>query len=151
MTKKNEVGYSYVFASQPDAPCANCAIQREEGFLYEDAIPITTALTKYLTSYTKPDGPDAGMRTLQSFEPEHVVPFLKEHLNWVITDGGSGLLDNPTDIRNSKLEVSVWDRLYDLPTPENRLGCYYPAQLHREVTQGQLGGLSTVGEAQNGA
>ena len=144
MTKKNEVGYSYIFASARDAPCANCITQREQNFIYEDAIPITTALTQYLSSYTDEDGPDPSMRTLQSFEPEHVIPFLKEHLNWVVTDGASTLLDDPTALRNSQLEISVWDRLYDMPTEDMRLGKYHPATLHSEVTEGRLGGYTAA-------
>lgn len=145
MTKKNEVGYSYIFASAHDAPCANCLTQRKQGFVYQDAIPITTALTQYLTSYTDPDGPEASMRTLQSFEPKHVIPFLKENLNWVVTHGESYLLDDPTEIRDSQLEISLWDRIYDLPTVEMRMGLYYPAELHPEITEGKLGGYGYTG------
>ena len=144
MTKKNEVGYSYIFASPPSAPCANCTTQRSQGFIYEDAIPLSEALTKYLVSYTDADGPELGMRTLQSFEPEHVVPFLKENLNWVLTNGASGLIDDEERIRASELEISVWDRLYDLPTEEARMGLYHPATLHAQATEGRLGGFVTA-------
>ncbi len=100
------------------------------------------ALTKYLTSYTDPDdGPELNLRTLQSFEPEHVVPFLKQNLKWAITNTASEVKDDIETIRDSQLEISVWDRIFDLPTPEHRLGLYYPAELHREVTETQPGGL----------
>ena len=140
MTKKNEVGYSYIFATPPSAPCANCASQRSQGFIYEDAIPLAAALTKYLASYTDPDGPELEMRTLQSFEPEHVVPFLRENLKWVLTDGASALIDDEERIRASELEITVWERLYDLPTEEARMGKYHPATLHAQATEGRLGG-----------
>ena len=144
MTKKNEVGYSYIFASAQSAPCANCASQRSRGFIYEDAIPLSEALTKYLVSYTDEDGPEPGMRTLQSFEPKHVVPFLKENMNWVLTDGASGLIDDEERIRASQLEIAVWERLYDLPTEEARMGKYHPATLYAEATEGRLGGSVTA-------
>lgn len=81
------------------------------------------------------------MRTLQSFEPQHVVPFLKQNLKWVLTDGASGLIDDEERIRASGLEIAVWERLYDLPTEEARMGRYHPATLHAQATEGRLGGL----------
>ena len=109
--------------------------------MYQDGIPLTMAMTKYLTSYTDPDGPAPDMRTLQSFEPEHVVPFLKQHLKWVIADTASEIKDDIDTMRESHLEISVWDRIFDLPTPEHRLGLYHPATLHQEITQTHPGGL----------
>ena len=139
--QKNEVDYSSIFASDRSAPCANCLQQREQGAVFQDAIPLTMAMTKYLTSYTDADGPELGLRTLQSFEPEHVVPFLKANMHWVLTSTASDVIDNIDMIKDSQLEVSVWDRIFDLPTPEHRLGLYHPAGLHREVTEAQVGGL----------
>ena len=63
-TKKNEVGSSTVFASPWDAPCANYVHKRQEHLTYEDAIPMTMAMTQYLTSYGGADGPSQDMRTL---------------------------------------------------------------------------------------
>ena len=57
-TKKNEVGYSTIFASPWEAPCANCVRQRQEHFIYQDAIPLTMAMTQWLTSYEGTDGPE---------------------------------------------------------------------------------------------
>ncbi|KAI9845231.1 MAG: hypothetical protein M1837_004986 [Sclerophora amabilis] len=140
-TKKNEVGFSGIFASDRSAPCANCLQQREDGMVYQDAIPLTMAMTKYLTSNTDPDGPDPDRRTLQSFEPEHVVPFLRQHMHWVITTPASDVIDAPEKIRDSQLEISVWDSIFDLPTPDRHLGSYHPANLHQEITETQPGGL----------
>ena len=140
-SKKNEVGYSTIFASQWDAPCANCVHQRQEHLIYEDAIPMTMAMTQYLTSYEGADGPTQNMRTLQSLEPEHVRPFLKKHLHWVVTTTSSQVIDNIDMIRNSQLEISVWDRIFDLPTEEYRLGLYHEATLHPDITTDQPGGL----------
>ena len=140
-TEKNEVGYSGIFAFDRSAPCANCLQQREDGVMYQDAIPFTMAMTKYLTSFTDADGPETDMRTLQSFEPEYVVPFLKQNMHWVITTTASDLVDDLEMIRDSRLEVSVWDRVFDLPTPEHRMGLYYPVEVHREITETQPGGL----------
>lgn len=140
-TKKNEVGYSGIFASDRNAPCANCLQQREDGIIYQDAIPLTMAMTKYLKSYTDAAGPEQDMRTLRSFEAEDVIPFLKQHLHWIITRTNSEVMDEINMIRESHLEISVWDRIFDLPTPEHRLGLYHPAELHPEITATQPGGL----------
>jgi len=145
LTKKNEVGYAGIFASRPANPCANCGQQRGDGIVYQDAIPITTQLGRYLTSYTDPDGPDAQMRTLESFESEHVVPFLRKHLRWILTGAASNLLNDAQKIKDSRLEISVWDRIFDLPTAEHLLGVYHLADLHLEVTETRLGGYGYTG------
>ena len=80
ITKKNEVGFSGIFASSANAPCANCIQQREDDMLYEDVIPITSALLAYLTTNKALEGPVDTLRTLETFRPEHVVPFLKAHM-----------------------------------------------------------------------
>ena len=98
-------------------------------------------MTKYLTSYTDPDGPESDMRTLQSFEPEDVTPFLKKNLPWVITDTASEVKSDIEMIRESQLEILIWDRIFDLLTLEHRLGLYHPAELHQEITEKRPGGL----------
>ena len=98
-------------------------------------------LTKYLSSNQQADGPELDKRTLESLEPEHAVPFLKEHMHWVITTTSSRVIDEVDMIRDSQLQVSVWDRIYDLPTQEHRLGMYHQAEVHQEITESQPGGL----------
>ena len=114
--------------------------------IYEDAIPITPSLVNYLISNNAApeDGPDPSMRTLESLEPKHVVPFLKEHLDWRITDVSSSLKNAEEDLISSGLEITVSDRLYDLPTNEKPLGEYYPSSIHQEITEGKLGGYGYV-------
>ena len=141
LTKMNEVGFASIFASDSSAPCANCLEQREEGFIYEDAIPLTMALTKYLRSYTDEYGPEPAMRTLESLEPEHVTRFLKEHMAWVITTTSSELIDDVQRIKDSELKVAVWDRIFELPSEEYKLGLYHPAELHQAITETKPGGL----------
>lgn len=143
LTKKNEVGFSSVFATTPEAPCANCAKQREDGMTYEDAIPITPSLTAYLRSNTdsEVDGPQMSLRTLDSFKPEHVVPFLKANLVWRLTDTASNLLDDQQKLIDSGLEITVSARKFDLPTPDHPLGIYYPARGYREITEDKVGGF----------
>ena len=140
LTKKNEVGYSGIFASDRDAPCANCLEQQEEGVIYQDAVPLTMSLTRHLISYKGSEGPEQNMRTLQSLEPRDVVPFLKQHLKWTITDTASRLLDDPQQMKDADLKISVWDRIFDLPTPDHRLGLYHAAELHQEATETIPGG-----------
>lgn len=141
ITKKNEVGFSSIFASSIDAPCANCIQQREDGMLYEDAIPITTALLAYLQSNTGSSGPNPTLRTLESFRPEHVVPFLKANIGWRLTDLASNLITDEQDLLASKLEVTVTARSFELPSAEKPLGEYYPAYAYEEITNDKLGGF----------
>ena len=99
------------------------------------------AMTQWLTSYEGTDGPEPEVRTLQSLEPEHVGPFLKENLRWVVTTTSSEVIDNVDMIKNSQLEISVWDRIFDLPTDEHRLGLYHEATLYPTITTRYPGGL----------
>ncbi|KAH6671189.1 hypothetical protein B0J14DRAFT_670158 [Halenospora varia] len=142
MTKKNEVGFSTVFATSTDAPCANCVRQRQANMMYEDVIPMTHALKAYLRSNdtAEADGPPMALRTLESFEPEHVVPFLKANMDWRLTDLASTLIDDEDLLKNSHLEVTVGMRKFDLPSEQNPMGAYYPAQMFNEITEGKLGG-----------
>jgi hypothetical protein len=146
ITKKNEVGFSHIFATSEDSPCANCISQREEGMLYEDVIPISHSLYAYLKSNTDPetDGPPMSLRTLESFEPEHVVPFLKQNLAWRLTDPASNLLDDQQQLVDSKLELTISARDFDLPTTEHPLGVYHPAVEYREVTEDKVGGFGYI-------
>ena len=145
MTKKNEVGFAGVFASDSDSGCANCDRQREQGMVYTDVVPITPALVNYLKAATEPDStgtlPAADIRTLRDLEPEHVVPFLKEHLNWRITDTAANL-KSEQDTVDSMLEIAVTDRIFDVPTDSNPLGSYREPTVHPEITQGRVGGYS---------
>lgn len=145
MTKKNEVGFTGIFASDSDIGCANCNQQRERGMLYADVIPITPALINYLEAATGGDGtgtlPADDMRTLRNLEPEHVVPFLKRNLRWRILDSASNL-KTEQDVRDSDLEIAVTDRLFDVPTDSNPLGTYRESTVHPEITQGKVGGYN---------
>ena len=144
ITKKNEVGFAGVFASADDAQCANCDQQREQGLIYEDSIPITSSLSSYLRSNIAAEGPEKEMRTLESFRPVHVVPFLKEHLHWVITDTASRLIHDEQDIIRSKLEILVSTRGYDVPTDSSPLGLYHPAEDYPEISTGKIGGYNVA-------
>lgn len=143
ITKKNEVGFTTVFATASSAPCANCVTQRENDLIYEDAIPITPALFSYLASNpaAEDDGPAMNLRILQSFEPGQVVDFLKKNLAWRVTDMASNSI-NTTELAASGLEVSVSVREFDLPSAEKPLGIYYPAVVYEEITRGKIGGVA---------
>ena len=43
--------------------------------------------------------------------------------------------DSLDTMRESHLEISMCDRIFDLPTPEHRLGLYHPATYEQEVTR----------------
>lgn len=144
ITKKNEVGFSGVFASTHDAPCANCLEQREQGFICEDAIPITSSLYDYPRSNTA-QGPETEMCTLETFHPEHVVPFLKQHLRWVVTDTASKLINDDQKLIKSELEILVLSRAYDIPTSTSPLGLYHASEDYPEITAGKIGGHRDTG------
>lgn len=148
LTKKNEIGFTGIFASPWDAPCANCEKQRAEGAMYQDAIPITHALYDFLRTnagqWEDGDGPDQELRVLDSFRPEHVVPFLKEHLQWRVVDAASGLIEDEQALRGSKLEVVIFRRDYELPSENRLLGVYFPATGYPEITRGKVGGAGPV-------
>ena len=99
------------------------------------------ALTKYLHSYTIDDGSDRAMRTFGNLEPEQVVPFRRANVAWVITMTSSQVMDDVQRMRNSALQVAVWDRIFNLPSPEHKLGVYYPAEVHQAATETQPGGM----------
>lgn len=145
MTKQNEVGFTGVFASDSDSGCANCERQRERGMIYQDVIPITPALLNYLDAATEPDStgtlPEADLRTLRNFEPDQVVPFLKEHLHWRVTDTASNL-KSEQEVLDSMLEIAVTDRVFDVPTDSNPLGTYHESTVHLDITQGKIGGYN---------
>ena len=44
-------------------------------------------------------------------------------------------------MRESHLEISVWDRIFDLPTPEPRLDLYHPAILDQDNMETHPKGL----------
>jgi hypothetical protein len=139
MTKMNEVGFTGIFASPERANCANCKINRDAGIIYADVVPLTSKLTDYLDSREGSENliRDGVKKTIRNLEAEEVVPFLKEHLQWRITDTKSNLLGG---IEESGLEVVVMDRLFEPPHGDNLLGTYGPSTAHPEITAGKPGG-----------
>ncbi|MCJ1404105.1 hypothetical protein MMC11_007330 [Xylographa trunciseda] len=86
---------NHIFAAPVEA-CANCAQQAESGLIISDTEPITPILWDIVnnTSY------------LESIEPEHVVPFLKN--NFQIRVLGPGSEDvKPYNIEGLKLSIST--------------------------------------------
>ncbi|KAK6086913.1 tyrosinase [Seiridium cupressi] len=140
MTKMNEVGFVGVFASPESTQCESCAKNRERDLVYEDTVPLTGKLLDYLASNSNAASliRDGNKKTIDTLEPDEIIPFLKEHLQWRITDASSQLLD----IGNSGLEVKVADRLFEPPHDDNLLGTYGPSTVHTEITQGKEGGFT---------
>ena len=148
ITKNLEVGFTGVFASAYSSPCANCHIQRQEGLIYEDAIPISPYLFDYLTSNTATDGPEQALRTLESFRPEHVVPFLKANIGWRVTDIASNLIDDPAKLIESGLEVLITMRNFRVPNADEPLGVYdLTTTAYPEITEDKVGGFGYQGGA----
>ena len=137
MTRMNEVGFSGIFASPSGSGCKNCAANRD--LVYEDTVPLTSKLQEYLASNPGantflPDG-----STVQSMEPEQVVPFLKKYLSWRVVDTAGVLLEG---VEQSGLEVKVTDRLFTPPSAADPLGTYEASVVHPEITAGKVGGFS---------
>ena len=140
MTKKNEAGFAGIFASSTDTDCANCARKQEEDILVEDVVPLTTILYDYLDANPGSNTliRDAERKTIPNLEPESVVPFLAENLQWRMIDLGSNLLVGQE--QQAKLEVKVTSRQFLPPTQQNLMGAYGPYTEHREITSTKPGG-----------
>ena len=140
MTKKNEAGFTGIFASPADSGCASCERNREEDILVEDIVPLTTFLYDYLDASPGSDSliPDGQIKTIANLEPESVVPFLTENLQWRMIDLGSTLLVGQE--QQAKLEVKVTSRQFWPPTQENLMGAYGPYTEHPEITRTKRGG-----------
>ena len=148
--QESEIGLSFIFASETDSPCVSCKKQADEGLEYEDAVPITHALYYYLREgNVRPEDswPAADMRTLESFQPEHVAPFLKKYLRWRVIDGQNRIINEEERITASKLEVVVSTREFELPSSRNPLGLYGPASPYPDITAGKLGGAPAAAPA----
>ena len=135
----NEAGYSTVFAADEDAACARCREGREKGMLYEDAVPLTPVLLSYLRA--SPDAPTDESHLLEDLDPARVAPFLEKHLKWRITDTKGNVMPSEA-LAQARLEVSVWARVFDRPTAENKLGYYGPAEVYAQATRGKPAGFS---------
>jgi len=145
MTKKNEAGFTGVFATpQSGLPgCSNCVQQRQEDVIIEDTVPLTSFLYSFLTASQGSDTliPQAQKKTIDNLTPEEVVPFLKENLQWRMTDLGTNLLDG---VQQSGLEILITHREYLAPDQEHLLGQYGPFVPHPEVTIDRPGGWGYV-------
>lgn len=142
MVRKNEVGFSGIFASPLEAECANCDEQRASNFMYEDVVPITSTLVDYLQANPKSrDLIRVGeIKTIADLGPESVVPFLREHLQWRITDTSANLIRDEDWINDSELEIKVISRMFETPSEQNKLGVYSDPVLYKEITESKLGG-----------
>jgi len=145
ITKKNEAGFTAVFARPQTgvADCSNCAKQREEDVIIEDTIPLTTFLYSFLTASENSNTliPQAQKKTIDNFTPEEVVPFLKENLQWRMTDLLANLLN---DVQQAGLEILITHREYIAPNQEHLLGQYGPFVPHEEITNDRPGGWGYV-------
>lgn len=144
MTKKNEAGFAGIFASPADSGCASCDRNREDDILVEDVVPLTTILYDYLNASPNSENliRDADIKTIPNLEPESVVPFLTENLQWRMIDLGSNLLAGQE--QQAKLEVTVTSRQFLPPTRDNLMGAYGPYTPHAEITRTKAGGAGYV-------
>jgi hypothetical protein len=141
MTKKNEAGFTGVFTSGLDSGCASCAQNQEDDILVEDVVPLTTILYDYLEASEGSESliRDGDIKTIPDLEPEHVVPFLQEHLQWRMIDLGSNLLVGQE--QQAKLEITVTSRQFLPPTEENLMGVYGPYTPYPAITATKPGGF----------
>lgn len=145
-TKKNEVNFFGIFASAQEtaAGCEGCKQNREDDIVIEDTIPLTNYLMDYLVSNPKSEGliAEGTIKKINSLEPAQVVPFLKEHLQWRMIDNANNLLSGRE--QEAQLEVTVTNRTFTPPSPENLMGVYGPITIYDEITRGQPGGRGYV-------
>lgn len=144
MTKKNEVGFMGVFSrSTADLEhCDNCQRSQQADLMCSDVVPLTSYLQDYLE--TNPRAHElievGQIKTLPDLEAEHVIPFLKEHLQWRMTDLGSQ--NRNGDEQQAGLCVAVSKRTYTMPTEANPAGVYGPETMEglQVITEGKPGG-----------
>ena len=144
MTKRNEAGFMGIFASAAESGCASCARNREDDILVEHVVPLTTILYDYLDASLGSGTliPHADNKTIPDLEPESVVPFLTENLQWRMIDLASNLLVGQE--QQAKLEIKVTSRQFLPPTQENPMGAYGPYTQHPEITRTKPGGAGYV-------
>lgn len=145
MTKKNEAGFTGVFTPPLNdmSGCSNCVKQREEDVLIEDTIPLTSFLYSFLTASEGSDTliPRAQKKTIDNLTPEEVVPFLKENLQWRMTDLANNLLHGE---QQAGLEILVSYRTFVEPDRDHLLGQYGPFVPQPEITNERPGGWGYV-------
>lgn len=145
MTKKNEAGFTGVFArsSNAIASCANCERQQQDDVYITDIIPLTTFLYEYLDSIPRehPLIRDAQIKTIKNLTPEEVVPFLKENIKFVMIDATANVL---TGEQEAGLEILVTHRTYTAPNEQNLLGVFGSYIPHPEITDDKPGGYGYV-------
>lgn len=99
--------YNFVDPVEFDKPnCENCARQARAHLKITGQVPLTNAL---LTRFKQriPHETDSGEKmTLQSMEPEHVVPFLREQFHWRVNDNKGHMVDK-TRITGMKVSVAA--------------------------------------------
>lgn len=148
MTRPNEVGFTGVFVTGLGdlEGCSNCVQQRAEDIIVEDTIPLTTVLYDYLTeNEISANLIEVGEhRTIDNLSIEQVVPFLKDNLQWRMTNLAGHLL---TDYQQAGLEILISHRTYLAPDREHLLGQYGPYVPHPDITSGRPGGWGSIGPA----
>jgi hypothetical protein len=144
MTKKNEAGFMGVFASPWDAECPSCERNREKDIIVGNVVPLTAILCDYLDEVEGSEGliRDADLKTIPNLNPEHVVPFLQENLQWRIIDLGANLLEGQE--QQAKLEITVTSRPFIPPTEDHLMGVYGPHTPYPSITSGKPGGYGYV-------
>jgi hypothetical protein len=145
ITKKNEAGFTGVFCSPQNnlSGCSNCVQQRQEDIVIQDTIPLTAFLYSFLTASDRSDTliPQAQKKTIDNLTPEEVVPFLKENLQWRMTDLATNLLHGE---QQAGLEILISHRIYIAPDEEHLLGQYGPFVPNPEITIDRPGGWGYV-------
>ncbi|KAF2116017.1 common central domain of tyrosinase-domain-containing protein [Lophiotrema nucula] len=145
-TKKNEVGFTGIFAA-PQATsteCQSCQKNRADDIVIESVVPLTSYLTDYLDSNLKSAGliTEGQHRSVASLEPNDVVPFLKEQIQWRILDLASSLIVGRE--QEAHLEVAITHRTFTPPDANNLLGGYGEPTEYPDITTDKAGGLGYV-------
>jgi hypothetical protein len=141
MTKKNEAGFTGVFASSSSsAECPSCEKMREEDVIIGDIVPLTTILYDYINNDELIR--EGAIKEIPSLEPEVVEPFLKENLKWRMIDLKANLLEGREE--QAKLEITVTSRIFVPPAEGSLMGVYEPYTAYPGITNDKPGGFGYV-------
>jgi tyrosinase len=137
----NLVGQVFNFSAAVEindsgAGCGNCIRQQADKTKTTGRIVLTNSL---ITRWKhKQDAIDGESGSLASMNPEDVIPYLKDNLDWRVTCMGQPVTNIRRDIPSLKISVAVG--LADHHKDTTKMSKFYKYKGAYEVTQGRAGG-----------
>ncbi|KAI5865367.1 Di-copper centre-containing protein [Durotheca rogersii] len=133
------VGQVSNFSTEPGgigasrAGCANCRAQQADRSESTGRVVLTNALITRWKNQIVHEGGRAGPAVLGGMTPDHVVAFLRAHLDWRVTSLGA-----PVDLPSLRVSVAVGRA--DHYADRTKMSRYHSYRAAYEVTQGRPGG-----------